>query len=69
MLLHHAKLEGADTILGDQLPLGTTEACLQVPKSRAELPITAKVAAAARAMVAEGRFATIISQYVGPSWQ
>jgi ABC-type amino acid transport substrate-binding protein len=69
MLLHHAKLEGVDTILGDRLALSTTETCIQVPKARADLPIIRQIAEAARAMMAEKRFDAIIGQYVGSTWQ
>lgn len=69
MLLHHAKLEGVDAIMGNRLPLSTAEVCIQIPTARANLPITAALAEAAQAMVAENRFDAIVGRYVSLPWQ
>lgn len=68
MLMHHSRLTGARDMLGDRLPLTMTEVCIQVPKSRADLPLTQAVTQAARAMIAEGLPEEIVTRYVGFGW-
>ncbi len=68
MLMHHSRLTGARAMLGDRVPLTTTEVCIQVPKSRAETPMTQAVTQAARTMIAEGVPEEIVTRYVGFGW-
>lgn len=69
MVLHNAREQKSENVLGERIALSTSELCLQVPLSKAELPTTKAVAQAMAAMAAEGMGATIIGKYVGADWQ
>lgn len=68
VLMHYAQQTNVTGLLGDRLLLTLTEVCLQVPKGRADVPLTRAVVAAAQAMVAEGWAEALITRRIGQGW-
>lgn len=69
MLMHYAQQTNVTGLLGDRLLLTLTEVCLQVPKGRADVPLTRAVVAAVRAMAAEGWAEALITRRIGQGWE
>lgn len=69
VLMHYAQAVAASDLLGDRLLLTVTEACVQVPKARADAPLTQAIVTVAQAMTAERWAEALITRYVGPGWE
>lgn len=69
MLMHYAQQTDVTGLLGDRLLLTLTEVCLQVPKVRADVPLTRAVVTAVQAMVAEGWAEALITRRIGQGWE
>lgn len=68
-LLHFAKLNNYNEVLGDRISISSVHVCVQTPKGKADTEYMKAVVRAVDSMRADGSADAIVSKYVGPNWQ